>query len=232
MPFVTAAAIPAAVGAAGAVGGALISSSAAKSAASTQAGAAEQAAALQNQQYQQTQQNLTPYMGAGTNALNQLQLALGIGGSGTVNPSSFISSPGYAFQQQQGQQAINAQAAATGGVNSGNTLKALQSFGQQTGNQSFQQYLANLMGLTGAGQNAAAGLGGFGANSALAQGQFGVGAGNAQAAGTVGSANALSGGLGSLTSPTTLSSLQNLFNGGGTGNGVNTNTPWDTSTFS
>ena len=215
MPFA------AAVGAAGAIGGALISSSGAKSAANTQAQAADEAASLQNQQYQQTQANLAPFMSLGTNAIPFLQNALGIGpgGSGQINPTQFIASPGYQFQMQQGLQGVNAAAAARGGVNSGNTMKALTSFGQGLAGQNFQQYLNNLYQTIGGGQNAAASLGGFGASAAQAAGNFGVGAGNAQAAGTVGSANALSGGLGSLTSPSTLASLQSLF-GGSSGGGA------------
>jgi hypothetical protein len=216
------AAAAAGIGAAGAIGGSLISSSASKSAANTQAEAAQQAAQLQAQQYQQTQANLAPYMSLGTNAIPFLQNALGLGpgGSGQINPTQFIASPGYQFQMQQGLQGVNAAAAARGGVNSGNTMKALTSFGQGLAGQNFQQYLNNLYQTIGGGQNAAASLGGFGANSAMAQGNFGVGAGNALAAGQVGSANALSGGLGAATNPYLLASLFNSNGGGGSTAGV------------
>lgn len=55
--------------------------------------------------------------------------------------------PGYQFQYDQGQQAINAQAAASGHMYSGNQLAALQQRGQDTADSFFQQYQGNLASL-------------------------------------------------------------------------------------
>jgi hypothetical protein len=52
--------------------------------------------------------------------------------------------PGYQFQFEQGTKAIERSAAAQGMLASGNTLLALQEFGQQTAAGYFQQHLANL----------------------------------------------------------------------------------------
>lgn len=225
MPFAVAAA---GIGAAGSIASGVMGANAAKSAASAQEAAAQTASNTELSMFDKTQANLQPFMGAGTNALSSLQKLLGIGPGGTgatnpmlqmlgigpngqsttggIDPSTFQSSPGYQFQLQQGEEARTNAAAASGGLG-GNALKALTSFGQQTANQGWNQYLNNLSGaysnLTGqlgglvnGGQNAAAGIG----NAAMATGaEVGgnqIGAGNAAASGIIGANNALTGGIG------------------------------------
>jgi hypothetical protein len=84
--------IMAGVGAAGSIGGALIGANAAGNAADTQANAADRAAQLQyqasqnalqfqEQEYNQQQQNLQPWLRSGGGALTQLDYLLGIGGN-------------------------------------------------------------------------------------------------------------------------------------------------------
>jgi hypothetical protein len=73
----TAAIVCGGLAAAGAVGGAVISSSASKNAAAQQAAAAGNAAALQEAQWEQTQQNLDPYLKLGTSGINPLLSAMG-----------------------------------------------------------------------------------------------------------------------------------------------------------
>src|ERR1035438_4895259 len=92
------------VGAAGALGGAAISANAAGNAASTQANAADSAAQLQyqasqnalgfqEQQYNQSQANMAPWLNAGANGLSNLQYLMGVGpqpqgtSTGAVAPS-------------------------------------------------------------------------------------------------------------------------------------------------
>jgi hypothetical protein len=77
----TAIAIAGGIGAAGSLGGALIGSHGATSAADTQAQSAKYAADLQNQQFQQQQANLQPWLKAGTGALSQLSAGLQPGGA-------------------------------------------------------------------------------------------------------------------------------------------------------
>lgn len=174
-----------------------MSSQASKSAASTQASAARDATQLQAAEFNQTTANLAPYLEAGTGALPTLQGLLGTGGQ-APNPTAFTSSPGYQFMMNQGTNAVQNSAAARGGVNSGNTLKSLTQYGQGLANQTYQQYLGNIQGLVGMGQNAAAMQGGFAQNFGAQAGANMIGAGNALAAGQVGSANAINAGIGGV----------------------------------
>lgn len=201
----------------GSILGGLFGSNAAGSAASAQEQAANQASQTQLQMFNQLQQNLQPYMGAGTNALAAYQSALGLGG-GTggapgFNAANFQTSPGYNFAKQQGIDAIMNSAAAHGLT--GNTLRSLDQFGTGLANQEFNQYLGQLSGLTGMGQNAAAGVGNAGLQTGQAIGQNIIGAGNAAAGGIVGGAQALTGGINSGIMNWLLSNQMNQ--GGGAG---------------
>lgn len=122
----------------------------------------------------------------------------------------------------QGQQAVNNSASSTGGVNSGNTLKALTQYGQGLANQTYQQYLGNVSGLANTGLQAANAIGNFGQNTASEVGGNTIGAGNALAAGTVGGANSLNTGLGSLGTIAQQLAFSNQLKGltgGGSGGG-------------
>lgn len=66
--------------------------------------------------------------------------------------------PGYQAQLQQGTQEINADAAAKGYLGSGQMLKELDQFGQNTFSQFYGNTLSQLAGLAGAGQSAATSL--------------------------------------------------------------------------
>ena len=187
------------------VGSALIGSSAAKSAASQQAGAARDAAALQNEQYQQTRADQAPYMQAGYAALNQLApMAANYQAFGM---DQYQQDPGYQFRLSEGQRALGRQAAARGGAVSGQSLKAMQDYAQNSAsneyNNAFNRYqiertarLAPLQSLAGVGQTTGMQLGQTGAANAANVGNLMTGGAAASAAGQVGAANALSGGLG------------------------------------
>lgn len=69
------------------------------------------------------------------------------------------SNPGYQFQLQQGENAILANQAKTGQLNSGNTNLDLQTYGQGLANQSYNQYVQNLLPYLGASNSAAQGVG-------------------------------------------------------------------------
>lgn len=95
----------------GDIASSMISSNAAQSAANTQAQSANTATQAQLQMFGQTQQNLAPYMGAGTNALTQLESQLGLiqpatapsatsstgstGAPGTAQAQPWITSSGF-----------------------------------------------------------------------------------------------------------------------------------------
>lgn len=243
------------LGAVGGLGSALIGSSAAGKAADAQTQAAQLASQTQLHMFDQVQGNEQPFLGAGTESLSQLLNALGIGpdrGTGAaghtpygsltapVNPVApfsqdmFQQSPGYQYQLQQGQNAIQNSAAGRGGLVGGNALMALQQNGQGLANQDWynaqnqyyqrgdqnnalqfqnRQSLFNMLQtLAGSGQNAAAHLGSLGSQTAgnignlqLAQG--GINANNAATQGNI---------FGNLLSPqgSFLQGIQSMFGQG------------------
>lgn len=227
-----------AAAAVGTIASSALSSSASSSAAQTQANAANQATQAELQMFNTTQKNLQPFMQGGTNSLQALMQYLGIGAGGSFNPSApgvapftaaqFQSSPGYQWQLNQGIDAIQNSAAARGGVGSGNTMKALQTYGTGLANQDWynamnaytaqqQDTYNKLYGIVGTGANAAANLGGFSVDTSKQVGANIIGAGNAQATGQVGSANALTGGVNSLAG--LAYQLNNYYQSSGSGGG-------------
>lgn len=114
--------------------------------------------------------------------------------------------PGYAFELQQGQQAVSNAASAGSGAFSGAALKDLLKYSQgfaRTGyNDAFNRYQTQqgnifnrLAGLLTIGQNAASGVGTQGTALAGNAGQAVSNAGSAAGAGIVGAGNALGEGL-------------------------------------
>jgi hypothetical protein len=140
--------------------------------------------------------------------------ALGLGGA-SGNQSALTSlqnSPGFQFTQQQGDNAINAAAAANGTLNSGNQLTALSNYNQGLANTTYNNYVSQLQPFLSAANSAASGIGniftglGTGLNSnALASGNAALGVdtgigqawANAENAAGNGASN-LFGGIGSL----------------------------------
>jgi hypothetical protein len=218
------------------VGSALIGSSAAKSAASTQSAAADRAAELQNQQFQQTREDQAPYRQAGYTALGKMQnMAGNVPGAFKFGNEAMYQDPGYAFRLKQGMNAMNNQAAARGGLISGNALRAAQGYGQEMGSQEYQnaynraltgyntgvasenQLYNRQAGLAGIGQTAANFIGQAGQNYATNAGNMITGGAAAQAAGQVGSANAITSGLGTYLNYNQGNNLLSALRGGGGG---------------
>jgi hypothetical protein len=196
------------IGGVASLAGGAVSAIGASSAADTQAAAAQQAAQIQQQQYQQNTANQQPYMSAGTSALSTIgqDQANGTGFAAAFNPSTYIDTPGYQFQLQQGQSAIDSSAAATGGVLNGGTLKALDQYttglANTTYGQAYSQYMQNsqqqysqLYGVASLGEQAAGALDAQGTQSAANTGNYLTQAGSATAAGTVGVSNAINQGI-------------------------------------
>lgn len=231
--------IAAAVITAGVTGlvGAGVSAYSANSAASTEANAADSAAQLQEQQYQQNTANQQPYMSAGTSALNTIgqDQANQTGFATPFNPSTYIDTPGYQFQLQQGTNAINNSAAATGGVLNGGTLQALDQYttglANTTYGTAYNQYLQNsqqqynqLYGVASLGESAAGSLGSQNTQAANNAGSDLTSAGNATAAGTVATGNAVNSGLSSIgNAATTYAVLQGLQSTSSYGNSGSSN---------
>jgi hypothetical protein len=192
--------------------GGLVGADASRSAANTQADAARQASATQMGMFNQTQQNLQPYMAQGTQSLASLGQQFGTAGSPGNTPfglQQFQASPAYQFNLQQGQMAIDKASNARGNYYAPQTLQDISRFSQGLASNEFQNAFSNyntsqnnifsrLNQLAAGGQNAATNLGGI---SAGVGGQIGgniIGGGNALAAGQIGQANAYSNALGGI----------------------------------
>ena len=215
MSFIAAAAI---VGGATLVGG-YMQGQGAKNAAQTQADANAAAQAQLMQTGQQASQQFTPYTQLGQTSVNQLNANLPYLTNQFNNQDLNAQlAPNYAFQLQQGEQAQNQAANATGGMVSGNALTGLenytQNFAQNAYQNAFNNYNAQqtniynrLSGIAGIGLQGATGS----ANAQLGTGsniaQLTQGIGQAQAAGQVGQANAYAGAANNIGNYALLSSL-------------------------
>jgi hypothetical protein len=201
------------MGAAAVVGGtgligSLMQSDSASSAADAQIAAADRASQLQYAEFQQQQQNLQPWIKAGTGALGSLVDGLKPGGQFNTpfSMAQFQQDPGMNFQLQQGQGAIGAGAAARGMNMSPATMQALSSYNQGMANTSYQQAFNNYNtqmnerlgateSLANVGLSSTNNLNALGGQNASTIGGNIMGAGNAQAAGQVASGNAWGGAL-------------------------------------
>jgi hypothetical protein len=141
--------------------------------------------------------------------------------------SDFEADPGYAFRLSEGMKALDASAAARGGLLSGNTLRGAIKYGQDAASQeytnAFNRYQFNrrnqlepLEGLLGMGRasantltNAAGSLG-----DALASNQYQLG--NVQAAGSIARGNAMAGAVGGITNALGGFNFGSMGGGGGT----------------
>ena len=194
-----------------------LGSEAAGDAADVQAGAANRAADLQYKQYQENVARQKPFYDVGVNALPELVKASKYTPFGM---QQFQQDPGYAFRLKEGQQALDRQAAARGGLISGGALKAAQRYGQEMGSQEYtnafnryqlerQARLNPLQSLAGMSQTTANTLGTAGQQMASNVGEAQQNAAAARASGYVGQANALTGGLGTYLN---YSQGQNMIN--------------------
>jgi hypothetical protein len=105
---------------------------------------------LQNRMYEQSRADFAPYRESGVANVNQLNTLLGIGGNtgaadygkyatAEFTPEMFAKGvdPGYAFRLSEGLKGLDRQAAARGGLISGNALKAASGY---AGDQASQEY--------------------------------------------------------------------------------------------
>lgn len=199
------------IGAAGALGASSTQANASKNAAQLQAQEQQNALNFQEQQYNTNQKNIAPFLQTGQNAVGELGNLTNTPGQGLLTPwtqqfqaptaAQAEQYPGYQFQLQQGENALQNSAAAQGNLLSGNTGAALEQYGQgmaqndytnvynqalQEYQQSYNQFENNqtneynrLAGLAGTGQNAASQLGSLGQSAASNVGNIDI-AGGAQ----------------------------------------------------
>lgn len=140
---------------------------------------------------------LQPYLtnyNTAQSGVTQLGNVLGLNGAAGNNAAmtALQNTPGYQFQLQQGDNALTAQAAATGQLASGNTALALSNYNQGLAGTTYNNYVSQLQPYLNASNAAAGGIAGVntGLGNALA-GQYGNLAGlNYQTATGIGNANA------------------------------------------
>jgi len=221
------------------IGSSLLGANAAQNAAKIQAAAAQGQQQLQGQIFNTQNQQLDPARATGYGALNQIgqlgsgqytqfdasgnPIGTGVGSGYLTNQFSNKDlnanlAPNYAFQLQQGQQALANQQNATGGLVGGNTLKAMQDYTQNFAGNAYQSAFNNYQTQRGNIYNTLASIAGLGqtaqnASNTLATNygtnvaNLATGAAAAQAAGTVGAANAYSTGAQNIGNAYMLSSL-------------------------
>src|SRR5271167_3816692 len=205
----------------------------------------QQALQFQEQQWNTQQANEAPWLQQGQGAINTLgQLQnQGLQGQGPLAAwnqqfqaptlAQAQQNPGYQFALQQGTAALGNSAAASGNLLTGNTGEALQQYGQNLDQQSYNQYeqgQANTFNryasIAGLGQTAAGQLGSEGqaasgnvANISLTggaqQGQQINKAAAAQASGYVGAANSIGSGINDLSQYAYIQTLLNPSSSGG-----------------
>lgn len=163
-----------------------------KAAAAAQMQAAQAGIDQVGAQFAQTQQNIAPYLGAGTQALGAQSDLLGLNGTGVQQTQLDALRASPLFQQLfgAGQDAVLSNASATGGLRGGNAQQSLYDSGENTFAQVIQQQLANLGGLSSQGLGAATSQGQLGAASADTIAQLLGNQGAAKAGGILGSAAA------------------------------------------
>jgi hypothetical protein len=191
------------IGGVGALTGGIIGGNDAKDAASMQANAANNAAQMQYNEWNTTNQQQQPWIQQGTTALNQLNGMIGPGGTGFQYNQN--SDPSFQFTLQQGQDAMNRATANKGGVLSGSSLGALDSYSQGVASQGYQgafnryqSQIGNLMSIAGLGQNAGAQVGYQGNQAMNTIGNTMTSGAAASAAGIVGQGNAYTGALNNM----------------------------------
>lgn len=199
------------IGAAGSLGAASTQAKASKNAAQLQAQEQQNALQFQQQQYNTNQQNIQPFLQAGQGAVGELSGLTSTPGQGLLTPwnqqfqaptaAQAAATPGYQFQLQQGENALQNSAAAQGNLLSGGTGAALEQYGQGLASENYQQVYNNaltqyqqsynqfennqaneynrLAGLAGTGQTAASQLGSLGQSAASNVGGIDI-AGGAQ----------------------------------------------------
>jgi hypothetical protein len=108
-----------------------------------------------NNYYNKGESYLNPYMEAGKSSLDSYLGGLGLGGEKGRQAvmDQFRSNPGYQAGLEEGQNSINRQRAAMGGVHGGAILKELNRFSQDYADKNYNQYMDRLGNLAGMGSN-------------------------------------------------------------------------------
>lgn len=204
-------ALPLALGASAIAGvvGSTISANAATKAADTQAQSQRAALGLQQQEFQQGQTNLAPYLTLGQGATNQLEQLYGLPGpNGTTvgglpgasapNFSAFTNFPGFQFASQYGNKAVQNYLASTGQATGAAGLQAVSEFNNGLAQQQFWNYTNSLTNLAQMGGNAAGASAQLASNAAGTMGQTTGNIGTALGAGQATAGNIMGSGVSNM----------------------------------
>lgn len=146
----------------GLVGSMVVSNQAKKAAsgaANAQADASRAGIDEERRQFDEIQKLLAPYIQAGTGALGAQQNLIGLGGAEAQRKAieELQASPQFQALTQQGENAILANASATGGLRGGNVQGALAQFRPAVLSQLIEQRFGQLGSIAGMGQASATG---------------------------------------------------------------------------
>ncbi len=249
----------------GSIFGGLLGGSAASKAAKQQQQAEQQGINTIQTGEDQSIARLNPYLSSGSQASGILSGMLKTPGEGLLTPwtqqfqaptaAQAEQTPGYQFQLQQGENALQNSAAARGGLLSGRTLADLNTYAQGTASTNYQNTFNNaltqyqsayntfqnnqnntynrLAGQQGVGLNAANTAGQITSNASGDIASLLAAQGKAAAGGTVGQANAWSGAIpgigGALTGGYNFLKNLNPFGGGNGGTMGDVPSPYDPS---
>lgn len=153
----------------------VVDNNAAKKAGNAQQKGYDAATAEQGRQYDQSREDMQPWMQAGESALGRLNQA------STGDFSSFTRSPGYQWGVDQQMQGLERGAAARGGLYSGGADADRMKFAQGLASQEYGNWWNQQAGLAGVGQSTANGLANLGQNYATNVGNNAINAGNSRA---------------------------------------------------
>ena len=187
----------------GTMGSGMMNGNAAQKAAQIQADAGTQSIAMQQRMFDTSQANLQPFMQGGASALSSLSGKFADGSlGGNFTPQDFLNNkdPGYAFQLNQGNQALQNSQAARDGVLSGPAMKGLIDYNQGMASTGYQNAYNRWLSSQNNTYDQLSGVAGIGANAAATQannsqkfaGSIGgtmEGRGNVLGSGVVGQAN-------------------------------------------
>jgi hypothetical protein len=183
------------------IGSAAIGAGASIFGASKAAKGAEKGAKLQARQFEETKKLLSPYTGAGENALKQYGTAIGREGKEAQQGfyDNFQYDPGFETSLNNALSETMKRYSILGNTGGG-LANSLLKTGQNAIYGQYQNRLSQLGGLVDTGRTSATALGSIGQQSATTQGNLLSQAGLYQGQGIQGAGNALSGGLGNLAS--------------------------------
>lgn len=178
--------------------GSYLSGESARSAANVSAEAANKATALQQRIYEESVARQQPFLAGGTEDYNRLR---SLTSGGPEAAQNFLTmDPGYKFRLSEGMKALDRQAAARGGLISGNALKATQRYGQDLASQEFGNAYNRLAKLADVGPQAAGVMSTLGQNYASNVGNITMGQGNTAANAMLARGSAYQRGLGDIAS--------------------------------